>query len=364
MNVLLMMSDINYSGAPKILVWLANKLINESNNVSILTIYAPPRGQKIDEKVKCTCLNINQSKNWMIRNTVQMLFIAKKFISYFRDNKFDVVISFADTPGILLLVLKKVLKVKVIVSERGDPYTKESSMDDLRKRFYGLADGIVFQTEDAKNYFNEKIKQKSIVIPNPVVNNKIPPKYKGVREETIVSVGRLDIFQKRQDVLIKAFALISKKYSNIGLVLYGDGPDREKLVQLTQEMGLSGRITFAGITNTVYESIRKAKLFVLSSDYEGIPNALIEAMSIGLPVVSTDCSPGGAKMLIKNYKNGILVPRGDISELAKSMAYILDNPEEAETMGDNALNILDKYEENRIFTIWSDFLKEKAKLLK
>ena len=95
-----------------------------------------------------------------------------------------------------------------------------------------------------------------------------------------------------------------------------------------------------------------AYMFVLTSDYEGIPNSLIEAMSLGVPVVATDCTPGGAALLINNKNNGILVPRGSAHEVAKAMTYLLDNPSQAEKYGENARKVIEKYSEEKIIKIF------------
>ncbi|ELC8456928.1 glycosyltransferase [Clostridium perfringens] len=357
MKILLIMSGINYSGASKMLVWLANKLVDEGNMVNIVTVYEKAKNQEIDSRIKVSCLDIDLSMNRIIRNTIQLMNVSRKLINYMKKNKFDVVITFGDTPGIIVLLLKRLLNVKVIVSERADPYTKKSSMDDFRRKLFGLADGIVFQTENAKEYFNNSIKEKSIVIPNPVVNKKIPEKFNGIRENKIVSVGRLEIVQKRQDLLIEAFDMINDNFPEVELFIYGDGENKEELETLVKRKNLLNKVKFPGATDNVYEVIKRAKLFVLTSDFEGIPNALIEAMSVGMPVISTDCSPGGAKMLIDNYKNGILVPCGDKEELSKAIRYILDNSERAEQMGKNALNILTTLNEEKIFSEWNRFIK-------
>lgn len=173
----------------------------------------------------------------------------------------------------------------------------------------------------------------------------------------IVCVARLDIKQKRQDLLINAFNIISNKYPEYKLKLYGDGfaYDEKKLKEKASD---NSNIIFMGATTDVSSAIQNAAFFVLSSDYEGIPKALLEAMSIGVPCISTDCSPGGAAMLIQNKKNGLLVPRNNANALADAMEYIICHPVEAELMGKNGMYVCDAFSEKKISEKWLSFIEK------
>ena len=117
------------------------------------------------------------------------------------------------------------------------------------------------------------------------------------------------------------------------------------------------KIKMCGVTADIVEAIQNATMFVLTSDYEGIPNALLEAMSLGVPCVSTDCSPGGAAMLIDNYKTGIIVERGNVFDIYKAMKYMVEHPDEAEEMGKNAMYVNDEYSVGVIEKKWVQFVK-------
>ena len=168
-------------------------------------------------------------------------------------------------------------------------------------------------------------------------------------------MGRLDIFQKRQDLLIEAFKKIAADYPDFILEFIGDGPDMEKLKAMSSDM--NDRILFPGVSENVQKDIRKASMLVLSSDFEGIPNALMEAMSLGVPCISTDCRPGGAAEILINGENGLLVPAGDSGKLAEAMRKYLDDPEFAEQMGRNAINIADTFSQEKILDQWISFIE-------
>ena len=159
--------------------------------------------------------------------------------------------------------------------------------------------------------------------------------------------------QKRQDLIIHAFNKISEKYHDYTLELYGSGPDEQYLRYLASK---NDRIIFKGVTTNVAESIQNASMFVLASDYEGIPNALLEAMSIGVPCISTDCSPGGASLLIDNREKGILVERGSIDQLAEAIDFMLSNQDYAESAAIKAMDVNERFSEERIANSWYEFL--------
>ena len=112
-----------------------------------------------------------------------------------------------------------------------------------------------------------------------------------------------------------------------------------------------------GKTYDVVAAFQNALASVLSSDFEGIPNALLESMSLGVPSISTDCSPGGAAMLIRNKENGLLTPRGDAKALAEAMEYVILHPNEAEAMGETGMEVNQLYAEDVISVKWQSFIK-------
>lgn len=164
------------------------------------------------------------------------------------------------------------------------------------------ADGWVFQTDDQNNWYSVRTSlQKSIVIPNAINPDVLKQPISRKRNKTIVTAGRFTN-QKNHALLINAFAKIAEKHHDYKLVIYGEGPNRTNLIQLVKDLKLSDRVLLPGYSSEVIENVSKSSLFVLSSDFEGMPNALMEAMAMGVPSISTDCEGGGARFLIKNKK--------------------------------------------------------------
>jgi GalNAc-alpha-(1->4)-GalNAc-alpha-(1->3)-diNAcBac-PP-undecaprenol alpha-1,4-N-acetyl-D-galactosaminyltransferase len=354
MKILLINSNLGYGGAEKILAFLGNRLALEGNEVLLLTYENPIEMQYIVSEVNHIVPSISPPPIYAIRRILQIVGVRKVL----KRNQPEVIISFKTYPNLISILAATGTRIPVIISERGDPYAGRSWFTKLRDFLYRFADGYVFQTQGAKNYFDNRIQERGTVIPNPVIAKGLPEKWRGEKKDIIVHAGRFEMKQKRQDLLIRAFCKIADKYPESKLVLYGDGEDEPAIRQIISEYRLENRVFLAGVTDDIYESIKKAKMFVLSSDYEGIPNALIEAMSVGLPCVATDCSPGGAAGLIRHMENGMLVKAGCTDELAKAMEFMLDNPQEAERMGQNAQKIIPDLDPDFILNKWNVYIRK------
>jgi glycosyltransferase involved in cell wall biosynthesis len=198
--------------------------------------------------------------------------------------------------------------------------------------------------------------RKSIVIHNSV--NVPQEKYTipAVRDKRIINVGRLHP-QKNQKLLIDSYAKITNSFPEYVLEIYGDGELHDELQRYINDLGLKDKIVLNQSRKDLWDCIYKAALFVLSSDFEGMPNALMEAMALGLPCISTDCRPGGARSLIQDGVNGMIVPVGNVDELAKAMTLCLSKPDVSEKMAMNARAIMETHCEKALFDKWSDYLK-------
>ena len=183
----------------------------------------------------------------------------------------------------------------------------------------------------------------------------MPEYYEGERRKVILSVGRLQE-QKRTDVLIDAFAMIAERYADYNLELYGKGNLLDELKARVDSHGLSERVKFMGTSSTIFNDINDAALFALTSDFEGLPNALLEAMALGLPCVSTRCSPGGAEELIEDGKNGYLVPCGDAKALAERIDSMLCDYDKALAVGKEARKIRERAELQVIIDAWEEYI--------
>lgn len=156
--------------------------------------------------------------------------------------------------------------------------------------------------------------------------------------------------------MISAFSIYAQKNKTVKLELYGDGEDMEAIKRQIEALNMQERIVVKGSVSNPMQYVSTSKCYILSSDFEGIPNSLLEAMSVGVPVISTDTSPGGARFLISNNQNGLLVKCGDINMLADKMDYLFNNPQKADDMGKNAKQVLERFKEDNIAKMWDSYL--------
>ena len=247
--------------------------------------------------------------------------------------------------------------VPVILSERGDPTKTFNNKIIYRimKKLYARADGFVFQTEDAKKFYENIIKCPYKIIGNPLNSKFIKDDYSHSRNNNIVTAGRLEI-QKNHKMLIDSFEQLHKEYPEYRLLIYGMGNLKENLQKYIDDKELNENIILKGKSNRLYDEIYDSKLFVLCSDFEGMPNALMEAMALGLPCISTDCPVGGPKMLINNNENGILIGINNKEQLYEAMKKIIEDNNFANKLSQNAITSMKEYYPEKINREWEEYI--------
>lgn len=292
MNVLLVISNAGVGGTQRVAMTLAS-WVNQNmtdTHVTVLAL-ADSDGPKYSFS-GIPLLQIASGKN-KITELARII----------RQQKADVVLSMGTPMCIYTVPACLITRTKHVISERNDPahFSGRAIVKTISRMLMKTASGYVFQTRDAQQYYGLEKHRKSVVIPNPLRDaDKMPAPFTGeTRRKSIVNVGRL-IGQKNQTMLIEAFSRISAEYPEYQLTIWGEGGDRKKLQEQIDSLGLEGRVNLPGSSNQVYQEILDAGIFVLSSDYEGMPNALMEAMALGLPCISTDCPCGGPRDLIRH----------------------------------------------------------------
>ena len=235
--------------------------------------------------------------------------------------------------------------IPVVSCVRYDPYEAYGQPKARRKLLSVLKHSyrIVCQTEDQKSFFEGESEEKCRVIFNPISDSFCVEPYKGIRKKMVVSTGRLVDFKRFED-LISAFMRIADKYPDYQLTIYGEGPYRKTLEEHIDELektypDVKSRVFLPGDTSNVADAIKDASVYVLSSLGEGMPNSLMEAMALGLPVVATDCSGGGPASLITDGVNGRLVPVGDIDKMASVIDELLSDEDIRNSLGREAAKL-------------------------
>ena len=222
------------------------------------------------------------------------------------------------------------------------------------------ADGCVFQTEGAREFFAPRLQKNSRIILNP-----LNPKYIGVpepekRTKTVVQSGRLVDF-KNQVMLIRAFHEVHKKHPDYDLKIYGrdteDGT-KELLEKTIEELQAQDYVHLMGASDSLEKQLPDAALFAFSSDWEGLPNALMEAMALGLPIVATDCPCGGPRTIMTNEVDGLLIPIKNQKAMEDGINRLIEDPALAARLGREARKIADRANDEAIYGQWRDYIDE------
>ena len=265
-----------------------------------------------------------------------------------KQYKPDSIISFAARINVIVQMSCLGLKKSIIVSERNDPYMdgRTRIVDMLTHVLYPKAHKIVFQTQKAESYFSKLALKNSVIIPNPISVNA---KRCEVTKNKIVTVGRLTN-QKNQIMLINAFSAIHPKFPQYRLHIYGDGELYSELKGRVRQLKLDNSIVFEGNIQNVHEMISDAEMFVLPSNYEGLSNALLEAMIMGIPCISTRCA--GSDEYIVDAENGLLIDIGDEKGLKNAILKFIENKPLRDVCGKKAQNIIERVSTDVVLEKW------------
>ena len=339
-------------GAERQIIMLSNEMANRGHEVHMIVLNQFKSPYPISDKVMVSDLSREEQGKFSI---VKRFFAFKKTLAGIKP---DITINYNLQGAYFSLLVGKCICGKILYSERGDPYDNEYSglLGKVRNYTCRHVDALVFQSEGARDFFTIGKNQKAIVIHNSVTVPQDRYPIAEMRDNRIVTVGRLH-HQKNPHLLLDAFCKIASRYPYMHLDFYGDGDMHDELQKKINRLGMECRITLHPSQKNIFDCMRTARLFVLPSDFEGMPNALMEAMSLGLPCISTDCRPGGARTLIEDGKNGFIVPVRDVDSLANKISYLLDNPDVAESVASEARHLGETHTNEAIFNKWNSFLK-------
>ena len=352
-KILFVNSSLTDGGSERVMTLIANQFAKEQNNVTMILLRDKKKDTyELNNNINCIRFKY-LSKNKIII-AIQRIYKLRKII---KNGKYDYIISFMNDINITTLLAGWNLHTPIIISERADPSVRKTNKlyKTLEYFIMSKAEKIVFQTEQVKKMYPNKIQKKSVVIPNPV-NNNLPEPYYGKRDKKIVAIGRLSN-QKNFPMLINAFAKFHKNNKDYILEIYGDGPLLNELKDLVKKHNLERNVFFKGYVKDVINAIKNAEMYISTSNYEGISNAMIEALAMGIPSICTNCPVGGASMMIKHNINGILIPVKDEETLVKSMNKISNNLELANKLSTNAIKIREEYSIEKIVKNWKKIMK-------
>lgn len=361
MNIAFLTNSIGYGGVEKMIAFISSSLSERGHEVWVINFNSVPKyvqsiKRPFNDRVHVIDLDI--VNYGLFRHYYRIYQVCKLAVKF----KFDVIIGFTFFPNFYAKITSVFVGIPSIMSERGDPNRTigKSLLDRIIVYCINHSRGAVFQTEGASYYYSKKLQKRCRIIPNPIYLSSSDDirKFKPIsqREKSIVAVGRFQNIQKRYDVLIEAFRIVIDSHPDYVLKLYGSGDDEKLIRDWVSEAGMDNNVLFMGLAKNTISVIKNEGIFVTTSDYEGISNSLLEAMAVGLPVVATDCTPGGARMLIKDHQNGILTPVGDASAVASAILEFIDHPELADKCGREATGVLDRFSPKKIIDLWESYL--------
>lgn len=362
MKILFYIPVMGLGGYERVVTNLIRMLSAKNYDVVLVSDIITESEYQLHMNVEREILNLNKFYNAQTHMKKMALFILRipKLRRVIKKVKPDVALGFITSPIFTLIMASRLLHVPIIISQRNDP--KIEAKNILRrfifKYIYPLADACVFQTKEMQEFFSLKLQRKSLII-NNLVDNHFFDTRQTTEKKNIVGVGRLEP-QKNWYVAIKAFSLISKMV-NDDFHIYGKGQELDNLKKYTEELSVSDRVIFKGTSDEIENIVVNSRLFVLSSDYEGVSNALIEALVMGVPCVSTKFTGGGAELLIESGVNGILVPKENSEAMAEAMLKILKNEEFAERLGKNAKEKAQEFRPEKVFQHWEKLILSTAK---
>lgn len=351
-------------GAERILSLLANSLSHKGQDVLIAVFDKESENPFYQISSEITIIPLNIKKASRILDAVHMIMGCLRIRNAVKQYKPDLLISFLTYENILSLSAALGLKIPLVVSERNDPRrsTKSRVLSWLRRKLYPNARYVICQTQDMVQLFNPPL-DNAMVIPNPVLVPEKQEKTSEIplpQENILFAVGGMTkekIHQKGFDILFDVFSQTVETYPNWTLVILGDGPERRQLELKVQNMGMHGKILLPGNVKDIHTVLSLGDLFVLSSRYEGFPNALCEAMVCGLPVVSFDC-PTGPRDIIRDDVDGLLVESENSVALKHAIESFMKDEKKRRKFGKHAEEIAQRFNESTVIKKWYDCISE------
>ena len=332
--------SLSKGGAERVVSVLASGLAERGYFVTVLRYFKTESDYMVNDKVNVVTLS--QTEDEYDRMSKFVLF--KKMHRVFKQYKPDYIIPFLRKVNIQTAIASLGFFKKIVYTVRVSPYLDSGIYGKIHKFLINHTNKTIVQNYEQKEYYSKYAQKRIYVLPNPVDERFLNVKRKNEddKEFRIVSLGRLEK-QKNFSMLIKAFEEFARSKENVYLDIYGEGGERENLQVLINELALDDIVTLKGRSNDVPAVFEKANLYVLSSNFEGMPNALLEAMAAGLPCISTECKTG-PKEMIENKVSGILVSVGDEEKMFEALKFIYENKVFAAQMGRRAKNeVLNNY---------------------
>lgn len=327
-RILFISRTLTGGGAERFVATFSSYLAEKGYFISLLLYEKSENEYPLSDKVSVFVMPQITGRMGKISRIFSMRKIIKKINP-------DVIIPFIDTVVLCSFIAQYNLTNIFIYTVRNSPWDEKESykVKILKSIIIKHADYIMLQNEEQAEYFNSYLKNKEIILPNPIAEKFInsPKKYYSDKIRNIIFVGRLEP-QKNVSLLLYVFKEILNNNPNLILRVFGEGSEEESLKNIISTLEIENNCLLCGRNNSIEIELCKSDLFILPSNYEGMPNSLIEAMAVGVPCISSDCRTG-PKCLIKPYETGLLFHVNDANDLKEKIEWAINNPKKMEIVG-------------------------------
>lgn len=345
----------NAGGGERVIATLANYMSSKGYDIYLINSDTNSSFYQLNSSVKNLKMGLDRDKTSRIHRLIKKYRYLKDF---FKKEKPDAVVTFLFNMEAPVIIAGLVTHTRVFTSVRNTAWAYPKRERVFRKMFYPKISGVVFQSKKVQEFDDFKKLKNSTVIMNPMSDDIIErtdPVLFSDRRKVIISAARLEK-QKNHEMTIRAFSQISSEYPDYELHIFGEGSLRSSLQGLISELNLKDRVFLKGAVSCAIPKNRDAMLFVMSSDYEGFPNALSEALVQGIPSISTDFDTGVASELIKDGVNGWLVNVGDVDGLATKMRQALCLKSKLDSISNECVKVFDIVNANDVCSQWENFI--------
>lgn len=359
-RVLFGVSSLSGGGAERVIAELANAFAEREHSVAVLTLSSPGGDHyRLDDRVKRIALDVIWDSRSVWQSVVSNLRLSRRIRRAVLGFRPDVVVSFIEQTNVRILAALIGSGIPVIVAERVDPrrHAVGRVWHLARRLLYPSAARLVVQTEGVAGWARGVVGGgHTRVLCNFVRALALPPAFEARDTRRVLGVGRLDR-QKGFDLLLLAFARSGLVNKGVGLTILGEGPERRALEALARELGVADAVDMPGVVPDPERWMAQATVFVLPSRYEGFPNALLEAMAMGCPVIAADCD-SGPREIIRHGENGWLVPVEDVEALAQALRQFFEDAALRARLGAAAVEVRVRYSKRTIVTRWEELIEE------
>lgn len=365
-RIVILIGSMARGGAERVAATLANAWSDAGREVWLVSTYLGDRFTGYPRRTKVSVAHlidaVSQRKRWRWLDALRKAVALRRMIRTIHP---DVVLSFLTNVNVLAISSLGTAQVPLIISERTDPAADVDLSRTLRMArvlVYPFADALVVQTAAAAERYAARLRRVARIeiihnpLPKELDDSPLRSRHEGPGGR-VIAMGRLSP-EKGFDSLIEAYANALASDSSWSLQIWGDGPLHSELTQLIEKLHLRERVQLCGATTQPWVAMAAAQIFVLPSRYEGFPNAMLEAMAVGLPCVAFDC-PSGPRELADGGSAAIIVPAGDVSQLALALRQFAADREARRALGERAAaHVRRAFGEQRVIEHWDRLIDE------